>query len=294
MRSLFIALGAFIITVTLVVLVAANDSSTRSQSIATKYLKEAPGPTAIVISEAHNGKTIFANEEAQAQVPSASMIKVLLMADIFAKIEAGELALDQLIAVSDEAKIPGGIINELTIDEYTIQDLLVLMITLSDNTATNVLIDLTTFDSVNALAQKLDLPKTKLQRKMLDFEAAKAGRQNYTSALDMNRLFLMLARGEVISPDADAAMVAILRRNQDNHSLKRYIHEDTIIAHKSGWLDNLEHETGIFEFPVATCVLTIFTWDYPSNGEARDFIGNFTKDWYDSLSKMPPAVTTKP
>ena len=261
---------------------AAADRSVETAKIAERHLAEAKGKCAIELLRVGAERPLYRTDNAAQQIPSASTIKVLIMARLFERLAAGELKPGQLVTVPKTAKIPGGIIYELDAETYTLKDLITLMIALSDNTATNILIDLAGFDQTNALARKLGLPQTRLQRKMLDFAAAKAGRQNYTSADDMTRLFDLIAQGRVVSPEASAAMIDVLKRQQDNHSFKRYLSEDLVVAHKSGWLDGLELESGVFFLPDGEYVLTVFTWDWPDNGSARDFIGAFTRDWYRS------------
>ncbi len=260
-----------------------NDDHTRSiESVIEARLPEAPGEVAVVLTRLDTGERIY-SYNAETQMPSASTIKVLVLAEIMRRVEAGELSLDQRITVPEKAKLLDSIIGCLEQSDYSLRDLAVMMIIESDNTATNVLIDLVGMAPVNRLGAELGLPATSLQRKMLDWEAAKAGRQNYTSAADMDRLMTMIGRHELLSPKSCDEMIAMLNMQKDIESFKRYMPEDLVVAHKSGSLDCLEHETGIFWVPGNEYVLTIFTRNCTSNSAARDFIGRLSLDIFKAM-----------
>ena len=258
-------------------------SGDRIGDIVVRHLQYAPGDTAIVFAPLNDAHKYRANAAASMKMPSASVIKVLIMAELMRRVEAGELDLEARIEVRKEDKLHDSLIGRLEQSDYSLNDLITMMIITSDNTATNVLINIVGFDSVNALAEELGLKDTSLQRKMLDWEAVKAGKQNYTSALDTSRLMRLIARGELISPEACRRMLTILNLQRDVESAKRFMPEDLVVAHKSGSLGNLEHDAGIFWIDGKDYILTIFTQNQPSNAYARDFIGQVAKDIYDAM-----------
>ena len=116
---------------------------------------------------------------------SASLIKTPIMMAALEDVEAGKLTLDTLIhvekkqCVGDEAPIvkDGYDVPLATLLEY--------MITESNNSATNVLIDYFTMDKINAYSKKIGLESTLLRRHMLDYEAARQGNENNTNAKDI-------------------------------------------------------------------------------------------------------------
>ncbi|MDD4816375.1 MAG: serine hydrolase [Victivallaceae bacterium] len=245
-------------------------------------LPDAPGEVAVVLTKLDTGERLY-SFNADTQMPSASTIKVLILSEIMRRVEAGELSLDQRITVPERAKLLDSIIGCLEQSDYSLRDLAVMMIIESDNTATNVLIDLAGMEPVNRLGAGLGLTSTSLQRKMLDWEAAKAGRQNYTSAADMDRLMTMIGQRKLISPESCSVMIDMLNMQKDIESFKRYMPEDLVVAHKSGSLDCLEHETGIFWVPGNEYVLTVFTRNCTSNADARDFIGRLSLDVFKAM-----------
>lgn len=246
-------------------------------------VREAAGDVAVVMTDLDSGETLY-SYNAGMQMPSASTIKVLIMAELLRRVENGELDLNQRVSVAQEDKLLDSIIGCLDQSDYSLRDLIVMMIIESDNTATNVLIDIAGFEPVNRMASELGLENTSLQRKMLDFKAAEEGRQNYSSAADMDKIMQMIGRGELISPDACRFMLHVLNMQKDIESFKRYMPEGLIVAHKSGTLDKLEHETGIFWVDGNDYVLTIFTQNQESNSAARDFIGQLSLDIFQFMN----------
>ncbi|MEA4863435.1 MAG: serine hydrolase [Victivallaceae bacterium] len=240
-----------------------------------RLLPEAPGEVAVVLTRLSSGERLYSSNS-QVQMPSASTIKVLILAEIMRQVEAGNLSLEQRVPVPQEAKLADSIIGCLEQDNYTLRDLATMMIIESDNTATNVLIDLVGMDSVNKLGSELGLKATSLQRKMLDWEAVKAGKQNYTSANDLDQLMVAIGERRLISRNASEEMIRMLNMQKDIESFKRYMPEDLVVAHKSGSLDCLEHETGIFWVEGNDYVLTVMTRNCTSNADARDFIGKLS------------------
>jgi len=264
---------------------AAQDEAAAPESprqAITNILPEAPGEVAVVLTRLSSGERIY-SINSNVRMPAASTIKVLIMAEVMRQVEAGQLSLEQRVPVPEKAKLSDSIIGCLEQGDYTLRDLVTMMIIESDNTATNVIIDLVGMDSVNKLGSGLGLKATSLQRKMLDWEAVKAGRQNYTSANDLDQLMVAIGERRLISKNASEEMIRILNMQKDIESFKRYMPEDLVVAHKSGSLDCLDHETGIFWVDGNDYVLTVMTRNCTSNAAARDFIGKLALAVYKSM-----------
>ena len=175
---------------------------------------------------------------------SASLIKTPIMLCALEEVEAGRLALETAIpvqpkhCVGDEAPV----IEHGT--DVPLSVLLEYMITYSNNTATNVLIDTLGMDAVNALSRRIGLRDTVLRRHMLDYEAARQGRENHTSAADMLRLYTMLYRGETLTPFMCSMAIPILLRQHDKELLM-FADPQRRAAHKTGGLSDIAHDAGI-------------------------------------------------
>lgn len=215
--------------------------------------------------------------------PSASIIKILIMVEAFNQVEKGKYFLEQKIKIKETDKVEYSIITDLTLDEYSFIDLITLMIILSDNTATNVLIDLLGFEEINQMAKELNLKDTVLKRKMMDFKAAKEGKENLITALDMAILMENIYKGSILIPKNCEIMVKILSKQKHRDKLPRYISDNALIAHKTGELSRLNHDIGIFYLENIDYLIGIFTTDGKNDLDGKRTIGKISKLVYDYL-----------
>ena len=228
------------------------------------------------------GDEIFSHR-ADIVTPSASTIKVLVMAEIMRLVQEGVLTLDQRVIVPEQEKLNDSLIGVLAEESFLLGDLVRLMIVISDNTATNVIIDIAEMSAVNRLAATLGLSSTSLQRKMLDWEAVKAGRQNYTSSRDLNTLFGMIARGEL--PGSEFMLATLLNQKHSSY-FRKYLPEEARVAHKPGSLDRLAHDAGILYLDSGTYLWSVLVPD-ADNVAAAEYISRSTREVYDYLTGLP-------
>ena len=196
---------------------------------------------------------------------SASMIKVFMLAAAMEKIKDGSLSLDMPIVLHREDKTGGSGILSGYPDEsvITLDTVLCLMITESDNTATNILIDLLGMESINAYIIRNGYSDTSLSRKMMDFTAVKAGRENYTSVRDLGELFTRIYRHECVGYEQDEMMLSYLCGQTDEECFPAALPEATI-AHKTGELDGLYDDGGIIYLDDRDLIVVIMTENYSS------------------------------
>lgn len=167
------------------------------------------------------------------------------------------------------------------------------MIVSSDNSATNAVISLLGFDAINAYCASLGLSATCLKRKMLDFNAAAAGLENYTSPTDQYRLYSLLFRGSLFSGQTQAAALDLLGRSRSFDGLQRYIPDPVPVLHKPGGLDHLNHDAGIFLLKKRPYFVGIFTWDGPAlDGESaqKQLIGRLSRQIYTFVKEQEDAL----
>ena len=141
----------------------------------------------------------------------------------------------------------------------TLQDLVTLMIVLSDNTATNLLIDRLTPEHVNRTMLALDIPGIDLRRRLFDMELFHKGIHNTVTARGVGLLLERMAQGKLLGAEADRAMVDILLNQRLNGKLPFYLHGQGIrCAHKTGEDDDITHDVGIVyaEKPFVVCMLS--------------------------------------
>lgn len=239
----------------------------------------------IVLKDLTNDKWIYLLDENRA-VPSASTIKILIMIEALNQVLEGKYQLNESIKIKEEDKVNFSIIKDLTAEVYSFIDLITLMIIVSDNTATNILIDLLGYDNINKMGDKLGLNNTILSRKMMDFKAIKEGQQNYTSAMDMAIIIESIYRNQILSPDMCDLMIDILKKQKYKDCLCRFLLENVSIAHKTGGLKNLSHDIGIFYLDNMDYLLGVFVTEASSDIEAKEIIGKVSKVVYDYYSSM--------
>lgn len=222
----------------------------------------------------------------QRVVPSASTIKILIMIEALSQILQGKYSIDEIVCIKEEDRVLYSIISELDGYCYTFKDLITLMIIISDNTATNVLIDLLGIDNINNMALKLGFKETRLRRKMMDFEAAKQGRENTTTAIDMAIMMKHIYNATIFDENMCNLALSILKKQKYKDLLTRYISEDLIVAHKSGDLANLNHDIGIFYLPNTDYLLGVFVTDAENNNMSKHIIGKVSQTVYNHFSSI--------
>ena len=209
-----------------------------------RQLEEKHGCTVgCFIQDAQSGEVLARHQEGKV-FKSASLIKTPIMLCALEEVENGNLSLEGKIpvqpchCVGDEAPViqNGGDVPLAVLLEYMITD--------SNNSATNVLIDLLGMDKINAFSQRIGLRDTLLRRHMLDFESARQGRENLTSASDMLYLYTLLFKQEVLTPFMCETALPILLRQHDKELLM-FANPAQKAAHKTGGLSDIAHDAGI-------------------------------------------------
>lgn len=190
-------------------------------------------------------------------MPSASLIKIPIMIQAFRQAAKGSISFERVLPLHQI--VDGGSFGEKKEGTpVTIRELVQHMIVESDNTCTNILIDLLGMDAINEEIARQGMKHTILQRKMMDFAAAKAGRENKTTASDMGHLLWQLANGNCLGNTLDTAMLQILSCQEDNCILPAQIPHPVRVDHKTGELDGLYHDCGIVwkdKIPYVCCLM---------------------------------------
>jgi beta-lactamase class A len=197
--------------------------------------------------------------------PTASLIKVPVLVTVFDLVEQKKLSLDDPLTVLKLDKVPVSGQLQFLHDNatVTVRDAAWLMITLSDNTATNLLLDRIIIRRVWDKMEKLGLPHTKVHSKtfLRNSSVAMDSSVKYglgvTTPNEMARLFALLADGKAVSPAADSTMLDMLAHNEDYSKLQRYV-DGLEVPHKTGDTDQVRTECALFPLQsrVVACVLT--------------------------------------
>ena len=211
---------------------------------------------------------------------SASMIKVLILATLC----ASDVDFNEKIAIDYVPYVDGGgALQELDSDTIlSVKSIASLMIVLSDNLATNILIKRLGMDTIQNYADKLNLKHTKIQRYMMDFTASKEGRENLLSVNDYYKLLCHIYENRQQKRFNIAWQ--ILSRQQFRDRIPYFWPEEVIFHHKTGMLDFVEHDGGILELNNQAYSVIIFASNLKSNAIGGQQMALLGKHIYNYLS----------
>lgn len=182
---------------------------------------------------------------------SASVIKLTVMAEAYRQCEAGLLSLNQLVRIEEQDKLPScGALTYMHTDTYVLADLITLMIIVSDNTATNKLIDMLGLAAINRQIERMGMTHTRLARPLFRPDLAAQGLENRISARDAALFLKKLYQGEIVSPSASAAMLQHLKDQRLNGKIPFYLHGYHVaVAHKTGEDSGITNDVALVYAP---------------------------------------------
>lgn len=220
----------------------------------------------------------------------ASSIKITVLADLYLQAQEGRLKLTDLYTVQSSDLVPDSdIMNGLTpgVTRVTLRDLATMMVAVSDNSATNVLIDRVGMQNVNAMLDSLGLTHTRLRRKMMDLEAAKQGRENISTPREMMTLLDAIYHGKVLNQQSTNDFFKMLSTNKDSF-IPRDLPPGLKVANKPGELEAVRNDSGVVFVegrPYVICVMTAFLRNERAGEEAITKISLETWRMFDRLSR---------
>lgn len=239
---------------------------------------EASGGTVGVAISASSGWTFAHNGDRRFR--AASTVKIPIMIRIFRQVEAGERRLDDAFTMTAADFSAGsGVLHEMHEGlRVTVADLLYLMMSISDNTATNVLIDMAGMDQVNALMRELGMERSTLGRKMQGHQAEGEQRENWATPLEYAALIGKLLDREVASAESCDAMVAILEKQQNPRRIGRYVPENGFRwGSKTGSITGVVNDVGFIAGGGGTVVVSVYCADLPDMYTGEQVIGDIAR-----------------
>ncbi len=222
--------------------------------------------------------------------PQASSIKIAVLAELYRQAQAGKLKLTDLYTVQAADLVPDSdIMGGLTpgVTRITLRDLATMMVAVSDNSATNVLIDRVGMENLNALMDSLGLAHTRLRRKMMDLKAASEGRENISTPAEMMTLLRDLYLGKVLNKEMTADFFTMLSTHKDSF-IPRDLPEGLRIANKPGELEGVRNDSGIVYVenrPYVICVMTTYLRRERDGEDAIARISGATYHMFDRLAR---------
>jgi beta-lactamase class A len=228
------------------------------------------GTVSLYAKNLDTGETYALN--ADERVRTASTIKIAVMIEAFARVAEGKAKWTDEVVLTKEKKVSGsGILAELSDNLHlTLRDAVNLMMILSDNTATNLVLDVLTTDAVNARMESLGFKQIKINRKVMSGGDSMAGKDpdnkkyglGFATPHEMVLVMEKLERGEIISPAASKEMLDLMKEEQARFAIGRS-QWDLPMASKYGALDKLRSAVGIIYSKKGKIAMAISCDDMP-------------------------------
>jgi len=228
------------------------------------------GKVSLYAKNLDNGETYSFNGDDR--VRTASTIKIAVMIEAFARVSEGKAKWTDDVVLTKEKKVSGsGILAELSDNLHlTLRDAVNLMMILSDNTATNLVLDVLRTDAVNARMESLGFKQIKIMRKVGSGGESQAGKDpenkkfglGVTTPHEMVQIVEKLERGEIISKEASHQMIDLMKNEQARYAIGRDLW-DLPMASKYGALDRLRSAVGILYTKKGRIAMAISCDDMP-------------------------------
>ena len=246
------------------------------------------GVLGVAILDLSSGKKILLHGDDV--FPQASSIKIAVLAELYRQAQDGKLKLTDLYTVqANDLVADSDIMNGLTpgVTRITLRDLATMMVAVSDNSATNVLIDRVRMENVNALMDSLGLAHTRLRRKMMDLTAAGEGRENVSTPAEMMILLENLYRGKILNQQMTNDFFKMLSTHKESF-IPRDLPEGLKIANKPGELEGVRNDSGVVfveNRPYVICVMTTFLRHERDGEQAISRISAAAYSMFDRLAR---------
>ena len=222
--------------------------------------------------------------------PTASTIKIAILAELFRQAQQGKLNLSDSHTLQSSDLVGGsGIAGALTpgVTKLTLRDVAALMISVSDNSMTNVIIDRVGMQNVNALLDSLGLTHTRIRRKMMDIKAASDGRENVSTPREISQLLEALYRGKILNKQFTDDFFNLLSIHKESY-IPRNLPEDLRIVNKPGELEGVRNDCGIVftgKRPYTICVMSTYVHREREAGDAIVRISAAAYAMFDRLDR---------
>ena len=260
----------------------------KMENTVSRLVDSTNGVAALSILDLTSGEQILINGDEV--MPQASSIKITVLLELYKQAQAGRLKLTDEYVVRAQDIVPDSdILGGLTpgITRITLRDLATMMIAVSDNAATNVLIDRVGMENVNATLRALGLTQTRLRRKMMDLNAAQQGNENVATAREMTNLLHLIYAGKVLNPEHTADFWTMLATHKDS-DIPRLLPEGLTIANKPGSLEGVRTDSGVVFVkgrPFVVSVMGTYLRDEAAFEVTISQIAKTAYDYFDRIAR---------
>ncbi len=245
------------------------------------------GEAGIVVKDLETGWEL--SYEKNKLFPSASLVKIPLMAACFLAADQGRIKLDRNIALKSVDKLTGsGVLKDMPAGTtFSIERLTGLMIYDSDNTATNIVTNLLSIDYLNSTFKAFGLKDTELSRKIADYRLRDRGIENYTTAEDMALLLEKIYRRTLGNKHVSDQCISMLKLTRMNDRIPKYLPVDITIAHKTGLENGVCHDAGIVFTRKGNFLICVLTKHANSNSIiSKEFIAKVALHTYTYFEQL--------
>jgi beta-lactamase class A len=251
------------------------------------------GEIGLVIRDLDTGRVIEINPDTL--FPAASMIKVPIMAACLRAADEGRLSLQDNLKLKkvDKVRGSGDMWRKRPGSVFNVGQLIDLMITRSDNTAANMLIDLLGFEYINQAFKEMGLEKTVLSRKMMDLHSRDLGVENYTTAREMADIIERMYRKDCVCSEVSDKCMAILKSQKVNDRIPRLLPKTTVVAHKTGLERQICHDAGIVFTENGNFLISVFTKTWRGPRTAKYFIAGVSSIAYSAYKPVATRTRTR-
>ena len=250
--------------------------------------KHLDGVLGLAVKDLTSGEEFLINGDEV--MPQASSIKIAVLAELYRQAGQNKLKLIDEYVVRKEDLVPGSnIMLGLTpgVTRITLRDLATMMVAVSDNSATNVLIERVGMENVNSMLEGLGLHATRLRRKMMDLKAASEGRENVSTPREMMALLETIYRGKLLGTGMKDDFFKILSTPKES-SMLQGLPEDAVAANKPGELEAVRNDSGVVfvkNRPYVLCVMTTYLKDEKEGAAAIRKIAQLTYSYFDRVGR---------
>ncbi|MGH7492980.1 MAG: serine hydrolase [bacterium] len=249
------------------------------------------GAMGIAVIDLKNGDRFGLHENML--FPQGSAIKIPVLMEVFKQAQTGKFKLTDLRPVSGKYQVGGSGALQFLGDgtsQLSIRDLGVLMIVLSDNTATNMLIDLVGMENINQTLRQLGLQQTRVQRRMINPAASARGEENLSTPAEAARIMEILYQGEFINRAICDEILDILKIPKPGSvSAALPADADIPVAFKPGGIAGVSTEWAIVYFSERPYIVTIME-NYAVENEAENAMKEISRTLYDYFWRLGRAT----
>lgn len=249
-----------------------------------KIAEELNGVMGVAIRDLTTGEEILINENLV--FPTGSSIKIPILIELYKQAAEGRYKLDDRKLIERKDMVAGSGVIQLFTDrtsQLSLADLGILMIAVSDNTATNILIDQVGMTNVNSMLERHGLSGIRLRRKMIDRAASARGDENTATPYEAMRLMEKLDRGEIVNKSISDQVLTTLKIRK-NSAIPSLIPRSVAIANKPGGIEGASCDWAIVYVPNRPFAITVMTsW---LGQDAQNPIAGIAKLAYDHFAKL--------